>query len=362
MVVAKTSASIPTFLAEFHASPFGGHSGFYRTYKRISSVLFWDGLKSDIRDFISRCDVCQCNKYQAMSPVGLLQPLPIPKRVSDEVSMDFIGGLPLSHGFDTIMVVVDRFTKYSHFVGLRYPYSTKQVANSFVKEIVRLHGFPSSITSDRDRVFISQFWAEDFRSSGTSLRHSTTYHPQTNGQTEVVNNSLETYLHCFSGTHPKKWSTWLHWAEFWFNTTYQSAASMTPFKALYRRDPLLFRFVEEQSAVEKVNTQIQKRNLILDELKKNLVKAQHRMKKAADCHRRDIHYEVGDWVYLKLQPYRLHSIAKRPNEKLSPRCYSPFQVAAKIGQVAYRLHLPSDAHIHPVFHVSQLKSLGSHYP
>ena len=138
---------------------------------------------------------------------------------------------------------------------------------------------------------------------------------------------------------------------------------MTPLKALYRRDPpLLFRFVEEQSAVEEVNTQIQECNLILDELKANLVKAQHRMKKAADRHHRDIHNEVGDWVFLKLQPYRLRSIAKRPNEKLSPRFYSPFQVAAKIGQVAYRLHLPSNAHIHPVFHVSQLKSLGSHYP
>ena len=233
-------------------------------------------MKSNIRDFIACCDVCQHNKYQAMSPAGLLQPLPIPKRVWDEVSTDFIGGLPLSHGFDTIMVVVDRFTKYSHFVGLCHPYSVKHVADLFVKEIVRLHGFPSSITFDRDRVFISQFWAELFCLSGTSLRHSTTYYPQTNGQTEVVNCSLETYLCCFSSTHPKKWSTWLHWAEFSFNTTYQSATGMTPFKALYRRDPpLLFRFVEEQSVVEEVNTQFQERNLILDELKENLVKAQH---------------------------------------------------------------------------------------
>ncbi|XP_031257652.1 uncharacterized protein LOC116115659 [Pistacia vera] len=227
LVVPRKGAHIPFLLHEFHSSPIGGHSGFFRTFKRLSSVVYWEGMKRDIKEFVDSCAVCQQNKYQALSPAGLLQPLSIPEQVWEDISMDFITGLPKTNSADTILVVVDRLTKYSHFLSLKHPYTATDVAHLFIKEIVWLHGFPLSIISDRDRVFISHFWKELFKHSGTQLRMSSAYHPQTDGQSEVVNRCVETYLHCFVSSQPRQWPKWISWAKFWFNTTFNGSTSMT---------------------------------------------------------------------------------------------------------------------------------------
>lgn len=137
---------------------------------------------------------------------------------------------------------------------------------------------------------------------------------------------------------------------------FNSAAGITPFKVVYGcNPPPLLKFVEKPSKIEEVNVMMKQRNEILERLKTNMHKAQQRMKMLADRNRREVELEVGDQAYLKLQPYRLRSLASRPNEKLSPRYYDHFEVEEKIGQVAYRLRLPKIARIHPVFHISQLK-------
>lgn len=356
LVLPKLSNKIPILCKEFHASLVGGHSGFFRTYRRLAAVVYWEGMKGDIRDFVAQCEVCQQNKVDNLSPAGLLQPLPIPTQVWTDVSMDFIGGLPKSKGKDTILVVVDRLTKYAHFVPLSHPYTAPDVAAAFLQEVVRLHGFPNTIVSDRDSVFLSSFWKELFRLSGTKLKYSSAYHPQTDGQTEVVNRCLEVYLRCLTGSRPKQWVTCLPWAEFWFNSNYNRSTKMSPFQALYGRDPpLLLHGTTIPSKLEAVNVLQADRDELLGDLRANLLKSQDMMRKYANKSRRDVEYQVGDLVYLKLQPYRRRSLAKKLNEKLSPRFYGPFPVAARIGTVAYRLDLPPTSRIHPVFHVSLLK-------
>ncbi|KAL1352379.1 hypothetical protein AAHE18_06G162500 [Arachis hypogaea] len=208
------SAHIPSLFAEHHDNGMGGHSGYFQTYKRLVAVVFWKGMQRRVKDYVATCSICQQSKYIALKPAGLLQPLPIPKRTWEHSTMDFVVGLPKAKGMDTIFVVVNQLSKYAHFIPLSHPFLAK-VAAVFITEVVKLHEFPKSIVSYQDRVFMSRFWSELFQAAGTKLKYSTTFHPQMDGQTKVVNRCLETYLRCFVGGYPKRW---LEWAKYWFNT------------------------------------------------------------------------------------------------------------------------------------------------
>jgi len=318
-------------------------------------------MRKDLKAFIRLCPTCQQNKHDNMSPAGLLQPLPIPTRVWSDIAMDFVEGLPLSQGKSVIMVVVGRLSKYAHFTALAHPYTAASVAKLFMSQIFKLHGMPTSIVSDRDPVFTSSFWREFFRLHGTSLKMSTSYHPQTDGQSKIVNKCLETYLRCFSQDRPTQWSSWLPWAEYWYNTSWHASIKLTPYEAVYGvPPPRLLSYVPGMTQVDAVEEVLRTRQQILTLLQHNLQHAQQRMKRYSDLKRTERSFEVGQMVYLRLQPYKQSSVAARRNLKLSPRFYGPFSIIRKIGAVAYELDLPTNSRIHPIFHVSQLKlKLGS---
>lgn len=233
------------------------------------------------------------------------------------VTMDFVEGLPMSRGYSCIMVVVDKLTRYAHFIPLAHPFSAIQVASIFMQQIYKHHGLPYAIVSDRDRVFTSTLWRELFKLAGTELRMSSAYHPQTDGTTERVNQCMETYLRCFVHSCPHKWFQWLHLAEFWYNTSAHSALKASPFEVLYGHPPRHFGIVDASaSAPADLATWLHEREVMIALLKQHLERSKQRMKEQADKKRSERSFAMGDWVYVKLQPYVQVSVAPRANHKL----------------------------------------------
>ena len=193
--------------------------------------------------------------------------------------MDFVEGLPTSSKQNVIFVIVDRFTKYVHFIPLSHPYTASKVAALFLQHVFKLHGLPSSIVSDRDTTFTSLFWEELFRRQGVDLAMSSSYHPQSDGKTEVVNKSLEHCLRAFVADKPSLWVEWLPLAEYWFNTNYHTSTKLSPFEALYGYSPpRLIEFMPGLTRVAAVEDLLKHRQQVVGLLEHNLVAAQASMK------------------------------------------------------------------------------------
>jgi hypothetical protein len=246
--------------------------------------------------FKSLClDVSSANRIRIKMP-GLLQPLTIPSQCWEEVSMDFIAGLPKSEGNIGIMVVVDRLTKYAHFCSLSHPFKASLVAiQAFMETVQKLHGVPKIIVSDRDPIFTGNFWTEIFSCSDTQLAHNSSYHPQSNGKTKIVNKFLEGYLRCFAFDKQTQWVKRFPLAEWWYTTSFHTSSKMSPFMALYGyHPPSITSPLKGTTKVQAVEDHIGHQQEVLKLLKDNLVMAQNRMKQQTYQHRSEREFEVGD--------------------------------------------------------------------
>ena len=284
-------------LSALHASAIGGHSGFNVTYKRVRRLFTWPGMKQHVRLFVEDCQICKQAKPERVRYPGLLEPLPVPTQAWEVITMDFVEGLPQSARYNSILVVVDKFSRLAHFIPLSHPFTAFQVAQTFVNNIYKLHGLPAAIVSDRDPIFTSIMWKELFCLTHTELRMSTARHPQTDGQTERVNQCLETYLRCFVHACPTKWSQWLPLAEFWYNTSPHSALGTSPFEALYGHAPRFFGIDDPLScAAPDLEDWLQDRAQMEALLHQHLLQARQQMKDSADKKRSVRVFAVDDWA------------------------------------------------------------------
>ena len=348
-------------LDEAHNAPYAMHPGSSKMYQMLKSHFWWPNMKNEVAEFVSKCMTCQQIKSEHQAPVGKLHPLPIPEWKWEKITMDFVTGLPRTQRKnDAIWVIVDRLTKSAHFLPIRWGCTLDQLAKRYVDEIVRLHGVPLSIVSDRDPRFTSRFWGSLQQALGTKLHFSTAFHPQTDGQSERTIKTLEDMLRACVLEFQGSWDDYVTLIEFAYNNHYHSSIGMAPYEALYGRKcrcPVYWD--EEGTRILEGPELIQKTGDNVKLIRSKLKAAQDRQKSYVDQHRREMEYNVGDKVFLRVSPWKgVLRFGKKG--KLSPRYIGPYEIVARIGPLVYRLALPQElSQLHDVFHVSMLRRYRS---
>lgn len=348
-----------TLLREAHDSPVSGHLGITKTLDLLSRLYFWPKMQQDVREYVNSCRSCQEVKSRNQNLPGLLQPIPFPQKRWQQVSMDLITSLPPSrNGFDAIFVVVDKYSKMIHCLPTTTTVTAPQLAHLFMREIVRHHGLPSSIVSDRDPRFTSSFWTQLWKQFGTTLAMSTAYHPQSDGQTERANRSVEDMLRHYVDKKQKDWDEHLTAVEIAYNNSKQISTGFSPYFLNAGQHPILPLSALIPLSVEPLSNataeqMLEQLSQSLQEAEANVARAQAQQQEQANRHRRDIEFEEGQQVLLSAAD--LNFKASNITPKLAARWIGPYKIKRKISALAYELDLPPFLPIHPVFHISKLK-------
>lgn len=338
-----------------HNSPLAGHPGITKSMELISRDYIWNGLRKDVEAYVAGCVTCQRTKVSHQRSHPLLKPLPVPKVPWRHLSMDFIEPLPNSGSFNSILVIVDRLTKWAIFIPTTTRLTAPGLAELVLSHVLPQHGLPDSIVSDRGTKFVSKFWRHLTDRLGIKLNLSTAYHPQTDGQTERVNQVLEQYLRIFTSYHQDDWDLLLPQASFHYNNSFHSATHLTPFFANFGYHPRWIQEIQSTSTSTDVPDAIQVAVSLLDLHKfctDNITIANERY--AATFNRKHTpgpSFEVGDQVLLSMENIK----TIRPTKKLDIRNSGPFRVRAKISDHAYQIDIPPNWRIFDIFHVSLLR-------
>jgi len=336
-----------------HDTKVAGHMGQDKTIELIRRNFWWPKMNERIIDFVRSCAECQQNKAARHSPYGLSSPLELPYAPWQSIAMDFITELPISDECDQLWVVIDRFTKMAHFLALRREGKTAAgLAVIFAREVWKHHGLPTDIVSDRDSRFTSETWKEFLQLLGIRPRMSTAFHPQTDGQTERLNQTIEAYLRAFVGNEQDDWVCLLPMAKFAYNNSTTTGNGMSPFYANYGFHPVAM----DPASTEPLNPASQVyahwMRMVHDKAREKLEEAQERMRRYTDPARKEPPaYQVGDLVMFSSRNIK----TRHPSRKLDHKNHGPFQVEKIVPPLAVRLTLLRKWKIHNVFHVSLLE-------
>ncbi|GKD59966.1 putative reverse transcriptase domain-containing protein [Tanacetum coccineum] len=314
-------------------------------------------IKAEIATFIRKCLTCAKVKAEYQKPSCLLVQREIPHWKWEKITIDFVTKLPkTSSGQDTIWVIVDRLTKSAHFLPMKETDLTEKLTRQYLKEVVSIHGVPVTIISDRDNRFTSHFWQSLQKALGTQLDMSTTYHPQTDGQSERTIQTLEDMLRAYVINFGKGWDRHLPLVEFSYDNSYHTSIKVAPFEALYGRkcrSPICWAEVGDSQLIGPEIVHETTENII--HIKSRIQAAHDRQKSYTDVRRKPLDFQVGDVVMLKVSPWK-GVIRFGKWGKLNPQYIRPFKILAKVGTIAYRLELPEQlSRVHSTFHVLNLK-------
>lgn len=365
---------VPEVMKDIHdGQTEAAHAGYHKTYNRISSTHYWPRMSRNIKEFVQTCDVCQKTKPRKHAPVGLLQPIPIPSQPFEVLSMDFISELPETpEGYNAILVVVDKLTKYAITIPTTTAITEKETASLLFKYVFTKFGLPRQIISDRDTRWRGDFWAEVCRLMGMRRALTTAYHPQADGQTEALNHYLEVAVRCYVERLDKRdlWSKLLDSLTFAYNSTPHSSTGRTPAFLLRGYQPLTgSSFIHGEEAIKR---ELEKkgedecrddRALEIAEdfraewraAQESLTLAQLRQERGYNQGRKDVGFEEGEFVLLNRETLGLNRTVTGTGKKLIPKYEGPFEILEKISKITYRLRLPASYAIHPIINIHHLE-------